>query len=181
MPSLILYLLIGGGLGASLGYFGKCTSGTCPLTSTWWRGAIYGAALGSIFYFASGKAGSSAVNASTANVTRISQDQFAAEVTQAASPVVVDFYAPWCGPCRALSPMLDELAAPFTNRVKFVKVNIDEAPELAQRFKIQGIPTLIFFRDGQPADRLIGVPPAETLKARLASLAVAGASAEARP
>lgn len=181
MSSLILYLLIGGGLGAGLGYFGKCTTGTCPLTSTWWRGAIYGAVLGSLFYFASGRAGSGTVNASTANVTRISQEQFAAEVTQVTSPVVVDFYAAWCGPCRKLSPMLDELAAPFTNQIRFFKVNIDEAPELAQRFGIQGVPTLVFFRDGKPVDRLMGVPSADALKARLASLAAAGESAEARP
>lgn len=181
MSSLILYLLVGGGLGAGLGYFGKCTSGTCPLTSTWWRGAIYGAVLGSIFYFASGKAASTAVNQSTPNVTRISQAQFDAEVTRAASPVVVDFYAPWCGPCKALSPMLDELAGPFTNRVKFVKVNIDEASGLAQSLGIQGVPTLIFFRNGKPVDRLVGVPSADALKARLESLAGAVSSADSRP
>ena len=94
MLSLVGSLLIGGGLGAALGYFGKCSSGTCPLTSTWWRGAIYGAVLGLIFYMVSGSSGSASINESTQNVKRISESQFEAEVAQAALPVVVDFYAP---------------------------------------------------------------------------------------
>jgi thioredoxin 1 len=175
MLSLVGSLLIGGGLGAALGYFGKCSSGTCPLTSTWWRGAIYGAVLGLIFYFVSGRGGSAAVNESTPNVKRINESHFETEVAQAASPVVVDFYAPWCGPCKRLSPMLDELAGPLTNKVKFVKINVDEANALAQRLDIQGVPTLVFFKRGKVVDSLVGLPSRDTLKMRLESLARADA------
>jgi thioredoxin 1 len=177
MLSLAGSLLIGGGLGAALGYFGKCSSGTCPLTSTWWRGAIYGAVLGLVFYFLSGSGSSTSMNESTPNVKRINESQFETEVTQAASPVVVDFYATWCGPCKMLSPMLDELAGTLTNKIKFVKINVDQAPSLSQRFGIQAIPTLIFFKNGKVADKLIGLPSKDTLKTHLDSLAGPGSPA----
>jgi thioredoxin 1 len=169
--NLILTVAIGGGLGAALGYLGKCSSGTCPLTSTWWRGAIYGALLGLMFYFASGRGGSASINESTQNVKRINESQFEAEVAQATSPVVVDFYAPWCGPCKMLSPMLDKLAGSLTNKVKFVKINVDEANALAQRLEIEGVPTLMFFKGGKVVDRLVGLPSSDTLKMRLGLLA----------
>ena len=80
------------------------------------------------------------MNESTQNVKLISESQFEAEVTRASSPVVVDFYAPWCGPCKRLSPMLDELAGQVTNKVKFVKINVDDAKALSQRLGIQSVP-----------------------------------------
>jgi thioredoxin 1 len=176
MPWLIFSLLIGAGIGAALGHFGQCSSGTCPLTSTWWRGALYGAAVGGLFYFASGRSGPSAANQSTPNVKGISEAQFEAEVTQAALPVVVDFYAVWCGPCKRLAPLLDELAGPLTNRVKFAKVNIDEAPALARQFRVEAVPTLLLFRNGKVVDTIVGLPTRDVLKARLESLAGAGAA-----
>ena len=175
--NLILTVAIGGGLGAGLGYFGKCSSGTCPLTSTWWRGAIYGALLGLMFHLASGRGGSASLNESTPNVKRINESQFEAEVAQATSPVVVDFYAPWCGPCKRLSPMLDSLAGSFANKITFVKINVDEATTLAQRLEIQGVPTLVFFKGGKIVDSLVGLPSSDTLKMRLESLAKMDAAA----
>ena len=168
---LMISVLIGGGLGALLGYFGKCSSGACPLTANPWRGAIYGALLGGLFYYVSGGSSPAAMNKSTANIKLIKEGEFDAEVAQSSLPVVVDFYATWCGPCKLLAPMLDELAGPLTNRVKFVKINVDEAPNLSQRFDIQAIPTLIFFKNGKVADKLIGLPSKNTLKTRLDSLA----------
>jgi thioredoxin 1 len=181
MLSLMLYALVGTGLGAAMGFFGQCSSGTCPLTSTWWRGAIYGAALGGLFYFVSGQNGSASMNESTDNVKRITQDQFEAEVTQGTLPVVVDFYATWCGPCKRLAPKLDGLAGSLSGRIKFVKVNVDESPELARRFQIEGIPTLLFFKNGQVADRLVGLPAEDALKTRLESLAAGAGVAAAAP
>jgi thioredoxin 1 len=171
MLPLILSVLIGGGLGAALGYFGKCSSGACPLTANPWRGALFGALLGLMFHFASGRSGSASVNASTPNVSRIQESQFEAEVVQSTLPVVVDFYASWCGPCKILSPRLDELAGPLTNKVKFVKINVDEAATLAQRLEISAVPTLVFFKSGKVVDRLVGLPSRDTLKTRLESLA----------
>ncbi len=171
MLPLILSVLIGGGLGAALGYFGKCSSGACPLTANPWRGAMFGALLGLMFHFASGRSGSAAVNTSTPNVSRIQESQFEAEVVQSTLPVVVDFYASWCGPCKILSPMLDDLAGPLTNKVKFVKINVDEATALAQRMEIEAMPTLLFFKNGKVVDRSVGLPSRDMLKTRLESLA----------
>jgi thioredoxin 1 len=98
------------------------------------------------------------------NVTELKENEFGTEVLQAAGPVLVDFYAPWCGPCKMLAPVLEELAAEFAGRVKIVKVNVDDAQELAARYNITGVPTLMLFRDGQATDTLVGMPPARALR-----------------
>ena len=114
--------------------------------------------------------GSTAMNESTQNVKHITAAEFPAQVEQAGVPVVADFYATWCGPCKELSPLMDKLAAEYTNRLKFVKINVDESPSLAQRFRVEGIPMLIFFKDGKVVDSLIGLQSPDTLKAHLNSL-----------
>jgi thioredoxin len=111
-----------------------------------------------------------AMNESTANVKHITQGEFADEVTRCATPVVADFYATWCGPCRELSPLLDRVAGGYTDKIKFVKINVDESPGLAQNFQVQAIPTLIFFKDGKVADRVTGLLPEADLKAKLDAL-----------
>ena len=116
----------------------------------------------------------SALNESTANVKHITQGEFADEVTRCATPVVADFYATWCGPCRQLSPMLDKLAGGYPDKIKFVKINVDESPGLAQNFQVQAIPTLIFFKDGKVADRITGLPEEADLKAKLEVFAAGG-------
>lgn len=95
---------------------------------------------------------------------------FTTEVLGAKGPVVADFHATWCGPCKMLAPLLDGLAGEFAGRVRFVKVDIDEAPALASQYQITGVPTLIFFRDGQPVDQLVGVPSARALRTRIEAL-----------
>jgi thioredoxin 1 len=168
--NLIMAVAAGAGIGAALGYFGKCSSGACGLTATWWRGAMFGGLLGAVVYSTSAQGGAGAMNESSQNVVRIAETQFAGEVEKATGPVVVDFYATWCGPCKMLSPRLDRLAGEFSGKIKFVKVNVDEAQELAGRFRVEGIPTLLFFKNGKLEDRVTGLLPEEALKSRLSSL-----------
>ena len=169
--NLILAIAIGAGIGAALGYFGKCTSGACPLTASWQRGAMFGALLGALVYSSSSQGGSASLNESTPNVVRITETEFEAQVEQATSPVVVDFYATWCGPCKVLSPRLEKLAGEFSGKIKFVKVNVDEAQKLAGRFQVSAIPTLIFFKNGKVEDRVTGLLADDQLRLRLDSLA----------
>ena len=93
-------------------------------------------------------------------------DDTFAEVAEAASiPVVVDMWAPWCGPCRMVSPALAQVATELAGRIKLVKVNVDEAPKLQQRFTVQAIPTLLVLRQGQVVARQAGAAPAPALRA----------------
>jgi thioredoxin 2 len=91
-------------------------------------------------------------------------DSFDAEL-RASVPVLVDFWAPWCGPCKWVSPLIDRLAAEHAGRLKVVKLNVDEAPAISARYGIQGIPTLVVHRDGAEVDRLSGAPPRDQLGA----------------
>ncbi|MCI5690220.1 MAG: thioredoxin [Clostridiales bacterium] len=99
-------------------------------------------------------------------VTNINLENFDQQVTNAASPVLVDFWAAWCGPCSMLSPVVEELAQEHPE-IAFGKVNVDEAPELAQKYQISAIPTLLLFRDGKPVDMSVGVKSKKELEAFL--------------
>jgi len=85
------------------------------------------------------------------------------ELVQAKIPVLVDFWAPWCGPCRVVSPAVEHAAVELAGRLKVLKINVDDAPLLASRYDIQGIPTLLLFRSGQPAARQVGALPGHAL------------------
>ena len=94
----------------------------------------------------------------------LTKENFEAEVLQSAKPVLVDFWATWCGPCRMLAPIIEELAAEYEGKAVVGKVNIDEQPELAEVFGIQSIPTLLVFKDGQIVDMAVGYRPKEQLE-----------------
>jgi thioredoxin 1 len=112
-----------------------------------------------------------AMNKSSPNVRHITQGEFTNEVTRCSQPVVVDFYATWCEPCRVLAPLLDRVADGYTNKIKFVKVNVDESPELAQSYQVQAIPVVMMFMDGKVADQITGLPTEADLKDKLDVLA----------
>lgn len=105
------------------------------------------------------------------SVEAVNNANFEDKVLKSNKPILVDFWAEWCGPCRTLGPILDEVATELADKAGVVKVNVDENSELAQQFGIRGIPTMIFFKDGEAAKTLVGVQPKEEIKKTLEELA----------
>jgi thioredoxin 1 len=103
-------------------------------------------------------------------VTSVTNDSWEKEVMQSQNVVMVDFWAAWCGPCKMVAPVVEELAKEYEGKAKFFKLNTDENPDLASRYKIRGIPTLMFFKNGQIMEQIVGVVPKAQLKAKLDTL-----------
>lgn len=104
------------------------------------------------------------------NVINVTTESWDREVIQSSGVVMVDFWATWCGPCKTIAPAVEELAKEFAGKAKIVKVNTDENPDLAMRYKITGIPALMFFKNGKPIEQIIGAVPKGHLKAKLNSI-----------
>jgi thioredoxin 1 len=100
----------------------------------------------------------------------VSDAAFDQAVLKSKVPVVVDFWAPWCGPCRMIAPTLEKLAGEYAGKVVIAKVNTDDNAEYAMKYGVQGIPTLLFVRDGQIVDRLVGAAPYPMIKQRVEAL-----------
>jgi len=103
-------------------------------------------------------------------VLTLTEENFESEISTSTVPVIVDFWAEWCGPCRMLGPILDDLAKELEGKVKVGKVNVDESPNLSAQFKVKSIPMLLFFKDGKVADTVVGVQSKDALAKRLAAL-----------
>lgn len=99
-----------------------------------------------------------------ADVSELSDANFEAEVLQSSQPVLVDFWAPWCGPCRMVAPVVEQLAAENADAVKVGKMNVDESPDTARGYAISSIPTLMIFKNGEVVDRFVGVQPKNRLQ-----------------
>ncbi|MBN1270818.1 MAG: thioredoxin [Candidatus Aminicenantes bacterium] len=104
------------------------------------------------------------------NIKHVSDSTFETEVLKAKNPVLVDFWAPWCGPCRMVAPILEDISKKFDGQLDIVKVNTDENQTTPMKYGIMAIPTLIIFKDGKEADRIIGLEPQNKLEERLRKL-----------
>ncbi|HXG30575.1 MAG TPA: thioredoxin [Thermodesulfobacteriota bacterium] len=95
----------------------------------------------------------------SAGIVELSDSTFESEVLKSDTPVLVDFWAPWCGPCRMIAPVVEEIAASYNGRLKVGKLNVDDNQEVTMRYRIRSIPTLILFKDGKAVDQIIGAVP----------------------
>lgn len=139
--------------------------------------SVAGIALGALYHYTSSNclvcsADNGAItqpkgNSKMSTAAAISTDTFEQEVLKSAEPVLVDFWAPWCMPCKMLGPTIDELAGDYAGKIKVVKVNVDENQPLAGQYGVRGIPTIILFKKGEPADRLVGAQPKQVFVEKL--------------
>lgn len=102
-------------------------------------------------------------------IANLTTDSFKSAVTSSSTPVLVDFWAPWCGPCKAIAPILEELATELDGKLKIAKVNIDENDAVAVEYGIRAIPTMLLFKGGQVAEQIVGMMPKAALKTKIAA------------
>lgn len=105
------------------------------------------------------------------NVKDVGDANFETEVLQSSVPVLVDFWAPWCGPCKSIAPVLDELATEYSGRVSILKLNVDDNPQTPTKYGVRGIPNLILFKDGQVVEQIVGAVPKDQLSSALEKVA----------
>jgi len=162
---IVAGIVIGGLLGFGLGLLGKCSTRTCPLTGNPISGAIFGALIGFMIVYsvACGGGYQRAGWDSPHTVNIESKSQFDTLIKESSKPILVDFYATWCGPCKMMLPTVNEIAKETQEQAIVAKVNTDKQSELAQIYQIEGIPTFILFNKGSAIGKWSGVQSKETL------------------
>jgi thioredoxin len=158
IAKILLGVVVGGLIGGVLGYFGKCSSGRCPLTANPYRGAIYGAVMGALLVSAFSQTPKESEESS--NIVHINSEvDFKTHVLDTNKICLVDLFSNRCPPCRVLAPAISSLADKYVGRVTVCKVDVDRAPEVAQRYNVSAIPTVLFINNGKEVNRLIGLQP----------------------
>jgi len=155
---ILLGILLGGIIGAVLGYFGKCSSGTCPLTANPYRGAIYGAVMGALLvslFLQTPKEKNE-----SSNIIHIeSQTDFKTNVLDAPVVCLVDLFSNRCPPCRVLAPIISSLADKYAGRATVCKVDVDRVGTVAAKYGVTAIPTVLIIKNGKEVKRLVGLRP----------------------
>lgn len=155
MLKAIVILIIGAGIGALMGYFGKCADGTCPLTANPYRGALWGLFLAGIIAYPMLTNALRKPVPDSVNLIHVKNvEEFNAEIAK--GMCLVDFYADWCGPCRSLAPTINKLADDYKGKVKVIKINVDDFPDLARKYNANSIPNVLILVDGIEVDRMVG-------------------------
>jgi thioredoxin 1 len=176
---VVLGVLAGAAVGIAYSRLNRCATGTCPLTSRWWSAGLYGAFLGLVmtsFSFAgpqtqpSGQTRMPRANSTAPATAPASQEgennmprhieseaDFATHVLHANKPVLVDFYATWCGPCKMVAPIMEQIATELAGRAEVVQVDVDKVSDLATRYRIMGVPTVMLFDQGKVVKAFVGV------------------------
>ena len=103
------------------------------------------------------------------NIAEVTDENFQKEITEASTPALVDFWAPWCGPCRAIAPVVEELAVQFQGQIKIGKLNVDDNPKTPGQYGIRAIPTMLLFKGGRVIEQIVGLLPKAALKTKLAA------------
>jgi thioredoxin 1 len=151
---LVFGILAGAVIGGLLGYFGKCTTGACPLTANPLRGMMVGAMLGGFLIFLLNTGSSGKENSM---VITVGNKEAFEKAKNSKGVVLADFYAEWCYPCKLLSPVLEKVAEKYQGKAVFIKVDVSQFAELANENKVEATPTVLIFKDGKEAMRLVGL------------------------
>ncbi len=169
---LILGAALGAAIGGVIGYFGKCSTGACPLTGSPWSGAIFGALIGVMIAHAfSGNASTTvATGPAPSNLREVaSEEEFTRALNEARGPVLVDFFATWCGPCKRMMPELHQVAARMNDSLTVIKVDVEKAPKLAERYGVRGVPALFVVDKGDVRQKAVGYHSAQQLEQLISS------------